>query len=455
MTDKSPTLAELQPVGRASVVDSVIERLEELVFTRLEPGETLPSEGQLAEALGVSRLSVREATRTLEARGLLHISKGRRPRVAAPNGSLVGDFFQIAVRRDPHALLDLLEVRRALEVHIAALAARRATTGDIADMEMSIGAMRAADHEFEAFHTADVRFHENLAAASGNRMLVFLIEAFAEPLRESRQRSFAGHRARGGHVDDVIEQHEAIVDVVTTVVGAPWRELTFIELVTDDGRRGLGEVRMITKTDTLLACVSELAGRHIVGTDPFDVETLAFNIQRAEYGRPGEITQSALAAFDIACWDLIGQELGVPIWKLLGGRYRDRVRAYANGWYQTERDSAAVAECARDVVARGYTALKMDPFGNAWMSLRPAERRLSFELVAAVREAIGPDVELMIEMHGRFSAAAAVEIAAELEPFAPAWLEEPVPFDSPTGLARVRNATNRPIATGEPPPPPA
>lgn len=214
MTDKSAPLAELRPIGRASVVDSVIERLEELIFSGFQPGDTLPSEGQLAEALGVSRLSVREATRTLEARGLLEISKGRRPRVAAPNSSLVGDFFQIAVRRDPRALLDLLEVRRALEVHIAALAARRATNGDIADMEMSIEAMRAAQHEFEAFHTADVRFHENLAAASGNRLLVFLIEAFAEPLRESRQRSFAGHRARGGQVDDVIEQHQSILDAV-------------------------------------------------------------------------------------------------------------------------------------------------------------------------------------------------------------------------------------------------
>jgi GntR family transcriptional repressor for pyruvate dehydrogenase complex len=214
MTDKSAPLAELRPVGRASVVDSVIERLEDLIFSRFEPGETLPSEGQLAEALGVSRMSLREATRTLEARGLLEISKGRRPRVAAPNSSLVGDFFQIAVRRDPRALLDLLEVRRALEVHIAALAARRATNGEIADMEMSIEAMRAADHEFEAFHTADVRFHENLAAASGNRLLVFLIEAFAEPLRDSRERSFAGHRARGGQIDDVIEQHQIILDAV-------------------------------------------------------------------------------------------------------------------------------------------------------------------------------------------------------------------------------------------------
>jgi galactonate dehydratase len=240
-----------------------------------------------------------------------------------------------------------------------------------------------------------------------------------------------------------------IVDVVTTVVGAPWRELTFVELVADDGRRGVGEVRMVNKTDTLIACISELADRHVVEADPFDRETLAFNIQRAEYGRPGEITQSALAAFDIACWDLMGQALNTPVWKLLGGAYRDRVRAYANGWYQTDRDPAALAESASEVVARGYTALKLDPFGSAWMQLPPAERRRSVELVAAVRDAVGTDVELMIEMHGRFSPAVAAGIAADLEPFAPAWLEEPVAFDNPAGLARVRSATRRPIATGE------
>ena len=216
MTDTSLPLEELRPSEGSSLVDAVIERLEELIFGGLEPGEALPSEGQLAEALAVSRLTVREATRTLAARGLLEISKGRRPRVAAPNGAVVGDFFKSAVRRDPRAMLDLLEVRRALEVHIAALAARRATNGDIADMEMSIQAMRAAGDESEAFHAADVRFHENLAAASGNRLLVFLIEALAEPLRESRLRSFAGHRARGGGIDDVIQQHQTILDAVKT-----------------------------------------------------------------------------------------------------------------------------------------------------------------------------------------------------------------------------------------------
>jgi len=214
MTDRSRSVDELAPVDRTSVLESVLEQLEGLIFGGLEPGEALPSEGKLAEALGVSRLTVREATRTLQARGLLEVTQGRRPRVAAPNGALLGDFFEIAVRRDPRALLDLLDVRRALEVHIATLAARRATTGDIADMEMSIAAMRAGEGESEAFHTADVRFHENLAAASGNRMLVFLIEALAGPLRESRLRSFAGHRARGGGVEDVVQQHQAILEGV-------------------------------------------------------------------------------------------------------------------------------------------------------------------------------------------------------------------------------------------------
>src|SRR5438445_4588524 len=179
MTDKSPPVEAIEPLGRPSVLGSVIEQLEGLIFDGFEPGATLPSEGKLAEALGVSRLTVREATRTREARGLLEIRQGRRPTVAAPNSALVGDFFQIAIRRDPRALLDLLDVRRALEVHIATLAAKRAGQGEIADMEMSIAAMRAAGDDSEAFHTADVRFHENLAAASGNRLLVFLIEAFA------------------------------------------------------------------------------------------------------------------------------------------------------------------------------------------------------------------------------------------------------------------------------------
>ena len=156
-----------------------------------------------------------------------------------------------------------------------------------------------------------------------------------------------------------------IAQVRTTVVGTPWRELVFVELVTDDGLVGLSELRMVNKTDTVLACIDELAPRYVVGACPFDVERLAWNVQRAEYSRSGEIAQSALAAFEVACWDLMGQALGVPVWKLLGGCFRERVPAYANGWYQAEREPAPIARLARQVVARGYRALKLDPFGAA------------------------------------------------------------------------------------------
>jgi len=240
-----------------------------------------------------------------------------------------------------------------------------------------------------------------------------------------------------------------IAELRTTVVGTPWRELVFVELTTDSGLTGVGEVRIVNKTDTLVACVQELGPRYVLGSDPFDVERLAWNVQRAEYGRPGEVTQSALAAFDVACWDLMGQILGVPLWKLLGGRFRDRVPAYANGWYQAQRDPKAIARLARGVVARGYRGLKLDPFGAASAELSASERRKAVAIVAAVREAVGPDVQIMVEMHGRFTPGTAAQVAALLEPYDPEWIEEPVPPENPAALARVRAATRLTIATGE------
>lgn len=240
-----------------------------------------------------------------------------------------------------------------------------------------------------------------------------------------------------------------ITEIRTTVVGAPWRELTFVELVTDDGLVGLAEVRMVNKTDTLLAAIGQLGRRHVVGLDPFDTELLARRLSWDEFGRVGEVTASALAAFDIACHDLQGQSLGVPVWKLLGGRVRDSVRAYANGWYRGDRTPQTFAALARTVVGRGYTALKVDPFGAASTQLSNAERRRSVAIVAAVRDAVGPDVQLMVEMHGRFTAAEAARVAALLQPLDPEWLEEPVPPYSAASLRAVRSRTHLPLATGE------
>jgi galactonate dehydratase len=244
-------------------------------------------------------------------------------------------------------------------------------------------------------------------------------------------------------------QSLTIADVRTTVVGTPWRELVFVELVTREGLVGLGEVRMVNRTETLLAAVHELAPRHVIGSDPFDVERLAWKIQRSDYSRPGEVTQSALATFDMACWDLMGQALGVPVWKLLGGRFRDRVQAYANGWYQAQRDPAAIADLARTVVGRGYRAMKLDPFGAASAELSASEERRATEIVAAVRRAVGPDVQIFVEMHGRFTPATAIRVAAALEPYAPDWIEEPVPPENPEAMRRVRAGARLPIATGE------
>jgi galactonate dehydratase len=240
-----------------------------------------------------------------------------------------------------------------------------------------------------------------------------------------------------------------ITKIETTVVGTPWRELTFVELITDDGRRGVGEARMLNHTDTLVAAIGELGQRYVIGADPFDVEKLAWRLDWEEYARAGEVTQTVLGCFDQACFDLMGQALGVPVWQLLGGAVRSRIPAYANGWYQGERDAATYARLAATVVARGYRALKVDPFGSATAELGHRELTGAVRIVAAIREAVGPETGLMIEMHGRFTAATAVAAARALEPYRPEWIEEPVPPYHPRALRQVRAATALPIATGE------
>jgi galactonate dehydratase len=240
-----------------------------------------------------------------------------------------------------------------------------------------------------------------------------------------------------------------VTEMATTVVGTPWRELTFIELVTDDGRTGVAEARMANRTGTLLACIGELGERYVVGRDPFDTEDLVTKIERDEYWRPGEVTATTLALFEVACFDLVGQALGEPVYRLLGGAVRQRVPAYANGWYQAERDPDEVALRAAAVVERGYRALKLDPFGAARSGLSQTERRRSAAIVSAVRDAVGDDVAIMVEMHGRFSPVEAVRAAEALEPYEVEWVEEPTFPESAAALETVRQYTSIPIATGE------
>ncbi|MFC4909415.1 mandelate racemase/muconate lactonizing enzyme family protein [Actinomadura gamaensis] len=240
-----------------------------------------------------------------------------------------------------------------------------------------------------------------------------------------------------------------ISKIETHVVGTPWRNLTFVTVHTDEGLTGVGETRMLGHTDALLGYLAEAARRHIVGTDPFDMEDLVHRMKYGDYGRAGEIVMSGIACVEMACWDIVGKALGQPVWRLLGGRTRDRVKAYANGWYTVDRTPEEFHAAARRVVAAGYDALKLDPFGTGRFELDHAETVRSISLVEAVRDAIGPERELMVEMHGRFSPATAIRLARLLEPYDPAWLEEPVPPENLKALAKVSQHTGLPIATGE------
>lgn len=240
-----------------------------------------------------------------------------------------------------------------------------------------------------------------------------------------------------------------ITKLDTHVLGTPWRDLTFVEVHTDEGLSGIGEARMLGHTRALLGYLAEATDRHIVGSDPFDIESLVARMKRGDYGRAGEIVMSGVACVEMACWDLVGKALEQPVWRMLGGKVRDGIKAYANGWYTVERTAEEFHAAARTVVERGYRALKFDPFGPGQWELEPAERRRSIGLVEAVRDAIGPDVEMLVEMHGRFAPHEAVWIASELAPFAPAWIEEPTPPENLRALANVSQQVRVPVATGE------
>jgi len=240
-----------------------------------------------------------------------------------------------------------------------------------------------------------------------------------------------------------------IVDVRPLVLGTAWRNLTFVVVRTDEGLEGVGEVRMINHTDALLGYLAEAVPNHVLGADPFELEDLVQRMVRNDYARAGQIAMSAIACLEIACRDIVGKALDQPVYRLLGGAVRERIKAYANGWYTVERTAEEFHAAARRVVERGYRALKLDPFGAGAWQLEADERLRSIALVEAVRDAVGANVEILIEMHGRFAPAEAVRLARELEQFAPSWIEEPVPPDNLKALKKVADRVSLPIATGE------
>ncbi len=239
-----------------------------------------------------------------------------------------------------------------------------------------------------------------------------------------------------------------ITDYRTYVVATPWRNLTYLILETDSGIRGVGEARVVGRTHTVLEYLKD-ARRHFIGHDVFDIEALYRRFTLLDFGVPGEMAMTALALVEMACWDCIGKKANLPVYQLIGGKVRDTVPAYANGWYRAPREPEEFAIAARRVVERGYQALKLDPFGAGDLELTRVELRRSIEIVEAVRNAVGDAIEVMVEMHGRFAPHQAIEIARALERSNPSWIEEPCRPQDLEALALVARHTSIPIATGE------
>ncbi|MBY0230450.1 MAG: mandelate racemase/muconate lactonizing enzyme family protein [Gemmataceae bacterium] len=239
-----------------------------------------------------------------------------------------------------------------------------------------------------------------------------------------------------------------IVRLETFLANAGLRNYLFVRLTTDTGLTGIGESSLEWQERAVEVLLREWVEPRVLGRDPFDIEDIAGGLIRDQY-QGGSTVLTAISGVEIALWDLVGKACGQPVYKLLGGRCHERIPSYANGWYGGAGTPAEYAEKARAAVAKGYRALKFDPFGTAWKSMTAEEEAAAVACVEAVRGAVGPGVGLMMEFHGRLSEPAAVRMIRLLERFDPAWCEEPVAPECLDLLAEVKRQSRCPISSGE------
>ncbi|MBN2581144.1 MAG: mandelate racemase/muconate lactonizing enzyme family protein [Pirellulales bacterium] len=239
-----------------------------------------------------------------------------------------------------------------------------------------------------------------------------------------------------------------VVKLETFLANAGLRNYLFVRLTTDTGLTGVGEASLEWQEKTVETLIHEWVEDRILGVDPRDVERVVSELIRDQY-QGGATVLTAISGVEVALWDLIGKECGQPVYQLLGGKARDQLPAYANGWYGSARTPAEYAERARQVVARGYRALKFDPFGIAWQRLSVDEMEMAEARVKAVREAVGPEVEVFVEVHGRLSGETAIAMGRRLEKHRPGFYEEPISPCDLDLLKEVKAALPFPIAAGE------
>jgi galactonate dehydratase len=235
-----------------------------------------------------------------------------------------------------------------------------------------------------------------------------------------------------------------IADVRTVVVGNPWKNWIFVVVETDEGMIGVGEATGGSETQPRVAAIEEV--KHlIIGMDPRNIHEIFHKLYLTAFLK----VTPAIAGIEMACWDILGKSLGVPVHALLGGKVRDNVRVYANGWYSGERTPEGFAAKAAEVVAKGYTALKFDPFGDAHMQLSRKETQETKALIGAVRDAVGDDVDIFIEAHDRFSTFAAIEIGNWLKDYEVTWFETPVLSTDVSALVEVARRIPVRMVAGE------
>ena len=231
-------------------------------------------------------------------------------------------------------------------------------------------------------------------------------------------------------------------------IAHPWKTRVYVVLVTDTQVMGIGEATLGQLSRAVVGALRDIEAS-VIGLDPHDVELLRQRILRDIYADGGQVISAALAGIEMACWDIVARVAREPLFNVFGGRTQPRMRVYANGWYRERLDAASIGRLAREVVAKGYTALKIDPFGASWRTISREGLDRSMELLAGVRSAIGPEADLIVEGHARFDAGTACHVAQRLEPLHPLWFEEPVPYTDLQGYRRVAAQARVPIAAGE------
>ena len=240
----------------------------------------------------------------------------------------------------------------------------------------------------------------------------------------------------------------ARIESVQTIPVTPRGHGTLGYLVvvrTDDGLAGLGEIASDCHPSAVAHTVRQL---QLTGRDATRIETLHQDLYVGTFWRGGAIHTSAVSAVEQALWDLKGKQLGVPVYELVGGLVRDRVRLYTHTRFGDESPDE-FATAAQRAVEHGFRAVKFDPLGLAVQQLDGPALRGAVERVRATREAVGVDREILIEGHGRLSADAAIRFAAAAAEYEPFFFEEPCPPENPVEIARVAAATTIPIAAGE------